>query len=135
MSHTDDAPIKNLSVVIPVYDSESVLPGLAQRLGTVLQSYAPHYELILVNDGNVDNGWEVICRLAKEHGWGHGIDLMCYYGQHNALPCGIQIADGDVVVPIDDDLQHPPKVIPDLLATLGEGRYKCGAVRPCQSFF
>jgi glycosyltransferase involved in cell wall biosynthesis len=121
MSHTDDAPIKSVSVVIPVYNSESALPSLVQRLATVLQSCTSGYELILVNDGSSDRSWEMICRLTKEHGWIHGINLMRNYGQHNALLCGIRAAHYDVIVTMDDDLQHKPELIPDLLAHLSNG--------------
>jgi glycosyltransferase involved in cell wall biosynthesis len=110
-----------LSVVIPVFNGGSALRELAHRLNTVLQICASEYELILVNDGSSDKSWEVICRLAEEHDWIHGINLMRNYGQHNALLCGIRAAQGEVVVTMDDDLQHPPEVIPDLLAALAEG--------------
>ncbi len=110
-----------LSVVIPVLNGESALGDLVQRLHSVLQVCSLDYELILVNDGSWDKSWDVVCRLVRQHGWIHGINLMRNYGQHNALLCGIRAATGEVVITMDDDLQHPPEVIPDLLATLAEG--------------
>jgi undecaprenyl-phosphate 4-deoxy-4-formamido-L-arabinose transferase len=91
------------------------------RLEPVLRRHTSSHELILVNDGSQDSSWEVVTRLAERHGWVKGIDLMRNYGQHNALLCGIREARHDVVVTIDDDLQHPPEEIPRLLAVLGEG--------------
>lgn len=110
-----------LSVVVPVYGSAEILPELIQRLESVLNRIASSYELILVNDGSPDQSWDVICQLAKRHSWIHPIDLMRNYGQHNALLCGIRDARHDVVVTLDDDLQHPPEEIPKLLAVLAQG--------------
>lgn len=110
-----------LSVVVPVYNSERSLPDLARRLQPVLQACAVEYELILVNDGSHDHSWEVIVRLVQEYPWIHGINLMRNYGQHNALLCGINAAKYEVVVTMDDDLQHPPEEIPKLLEKLTEG--------------
>lgn len=110
-----------LSVVVPVYNSERSLPDLALRLQPVLQSQAIEYELILVNDGSHDQSWEVICRLAQDYPWVHGVNLMRNYGQHNALLCGIRDAKYEVIVTMDDDLQNPPEEIPRLLDKLAEG--------------
>ena len=110
-----------ISVVVPVYNSERSLPTLVQRLRAVLDGNRDGYELILVNDGSRDRSWEAISRLAADHPSVRGIDLMRNYGQHNALLCGIRAAVHDVVVTLDDDLQHPPEEIPRLLAKLAEG--------------
>lgn len=110
-----------LSVVIPVYNSEAILPELAKRLAAALPSLAPAYEVVLVNDGSRDGSWAAIERLSAEHAWIRGINLMRNYGQHNALLCGIRAARHEVVVTMDDDLQHPPEEVGKLLAKLGEG--------------
>lgn len=110
-----------LSVVIPVYNSEMILAELIQRLHGALEVCTFSYELILVNDGSSDKSWDIICQLGREHAWIRGINLMRNYGQHNALLCGIRIAKGEVIITMDDDLQHPPEEIPKLLAELGEG--------------
>ncbi len=108
----------SLSVVIPVYNSADILPGLVARLEPVLRAVATRYELILVNDGSRDRSWDVVTRCAREHAWIRGLDLMRNYGQHNALLCGIREAQGELTLTIDDDLQHPPEEIPRLLAAL-----------------
>lgn len=112
---------RSLSVVIPVYNSENMLPTLIQRLQPVLAAHASRAEVILVNDGSRDQSWDVICQLVQEHNWVRGINLMRNYGQHNALLCGIRAAKYEVIVTIDDDLQHPPEEIPNLLEKLAEG--------------
>jgi len=108
-------------VVIPVYNSEAILPTLLERLTKVLNTQSEEHEIILVNDGSFDRSWQVICTLASEYKEVHGINLMRNYGQHNALLCGIRSAKNPILVTMDDDLQHPPEEIPKLMAKLEEG--------------
>jgi glycosyltransferase involved in cell wall biosynthesis len=111
---------RELSIVIPVYNSAEILPELIDRLEAVLAGVAP-FEVILVNDGSADASWPVVERLAAGHPRVRGVDLMRNYGQHNALLCGIRLASGERIVTMDDDLQHPPEEIPKLLAALAPG--------------
>lgn len=111
----------NISVVIPVYNSSTILTELVARLGPVLESAAGEYELILVNDGSRDGSWEVICDLVSSYRWVRGVNLMRNYGQHNALLCGIRLVRNETIVTMDDDLQHLPEEIPKLLKKLDEG--------------
>lgn len=108
------------SIIIPVYNSEQILPELVERIRAVFES-AGEFELIFVNDCSRDGSWTVVERLAQENSWIRGIDMMRNYGQHNALLCGIREARYDVVVTMDDDLQHPPEEIGRLLDRLREG--------------
>jgi glycosyltransferase involved in cell wall biosynthesis len=109
---------RSVSVVIPVYNSEEMLPELLRRLSDVLPNVATEFEVLLVNDGSTDGSWNTIARSAQEYGWVRGVDLMRNYGQHNALLCGIREAKHDVIVTLDDDLQNPPEEIPILLDRL-----------------
>ncbi len=111
----------NVSVVVPVFNGDKSLRELVSRLSPVLHALCENYEVILVNDGSEDGSWETITQLAAEHTWVHGIDLMRNYGQHNAVLCGIRAAEHEVVVTLDDDLQHPPEEIPKLVQKLAEG--------------
>jgi glycosyltransferase involved in cell wall biosynthesis len=106
---------------VPVYRSEAILPDLVQRLSQELPSLAGGYELVLVNDCSPDRSWDVISDLAGQYSWIRAINLMRNYGQHNALLCGIRAARYDVIVTMDDDLQHPPEEIPKLLEALAGG--------------
>jgi glycosyltransferase involved in cell wall biosynthesis len=110
-----------LSIVIPVYNSAESLPHLAARIEPALKALRRPFEAILINDGSSDGSWEAVQRLAGEHRWITGINLMRNYGQHNALLCGIRAARFDTVVTMDDDLQNPPEEIGKLLAKLDEG--------------
>jgi glycosyltransferase involved in cell wall biosynthesis len=110
-----------ISVVVPVYNSAPSLLLLVDRLKPVLTANGQPHELILVNDGSRDNSWEVIDRLTRQQSWVRGISLMRNYGQHNALLCGIRHARYDLLLTLDDDLQHPPEEAPRLLAKFREG--------------
>ena len=79
------------------------------------------YEVILVEDDGGDNSWAVIERLSSQSSFVRGIKLMRNYGQHNALLCGIRNARYELIVTMDDDLQHPTSHIKDLLDKLAEG--------------
>lgn len=110
-----------LSVVIPVFNSEKILPELCDRLSRVLPNVAGQYEVILVNDSSRDRSWQVISNLMTQFKWLRGMDLMRNYGQHGALLCGIREAVYEITVTMDDDLEHPPEEIPKLLEKLEEG--------------
>lgn len=111
----------SISVVIPVYNSAATLEPLVERLQRVLGDRGAAWEILFVNDGSRDDSWNVVCRLAERYPHVTGINLMRNYGQHNAVLCGIRAAKHDVIVTMDDDLQHPPEEIPKLLAKLDDG--------------
>jgi glycosyltransferase involved in cell wall biosynthesis len=105
-------------VVVPAYNSELSLAELVRRLEPVLEGVATGYELIVVDDSSRDGTWRVTQELAREHPWVRGVHLMRNYGQHNAVLCGIRQARYELILTMDDDLQHPPEEIPKLLEQL-----------------
>lgn len=107
-----------VSVVVPCYRSARTLPTLIGRLATVLSTAAVGYEVVLVVDGSPDDTWEVAAGLARDHPGVRAIRLARNYGQHNATIAGVRAATHEVIVTMDDDLQHPPEEIPRLLAAL-----------------
>ena len=111
----------NLSIVIPVYNSQDILPVLVKEICRTLDQINGEHEIILVNDGSQDNSWEIIESLAIEYPIIRAFNLMRNYGQHNALLCGIRHARNEITVTLDDDFQHPPSEIPKLLSKLNEG--------------
>lgn len=111
-----------VSIVIPVYGSEKVLPELVMRVAaTLVPLYGEQYEIIFVCDNSPDKSWQVIQQLASQHPQVCGILLRMNAGQHNALMAGFARARGEVIVTMDDDLQHAPSDIPALLAELAKG--------------
>lgn len=116
-----DGIAEGVSVVVPVYNNEATVPELVARLAAVLGEVSEDFEVVMVNDGSRDRSWDAIEQLAHRCNWIRGINLMRNYGQHNALLCGIRVARYDVIVTMDDDLQHPPEEIQKLLGKLTEG--------------
>jgi glycosyltransferase involved in cell wall biosynthesis len=113
---------RNLSIIVPAYNSEGTLSALVAEVHSVLDPLGMPYEIILVNDGSRDQSWQVIEKLvAKNAGRVRGIKLMRNYGQHNALLCGIRAAKNEICVTMDDDLQHPASAIPQILEELDKG--------------
>ena len=113
--------LSSLSIVIPVYRSAGGLNLLIQELEQAVPALAEQYEIILVDDGSPDQSWAVIQSLTQTHPHVRGFTLMRNYGQHNALLCGIRQAQYEIIVTMDDDLQHPPSEIHKLLDKLNEG--------------
>lgn len=111
----------SLSIVVPVYRGQESLPELVAALAVTLPTLTDRFEVILVDDGSPDSSWRVIEQLARDHAFVRGITLMRNYGQHNALLCGIRAAQYEIVVTMDDDLEHSPDLIALLLARLDEG--------------
>ncbi len=110
-----------VSVVIPVYNSDTLLPTLVGRLEPVLRQYFEAFELVLVDDDSRTATWPVIEELARSRDWIRGTRLLRNYGQHNALLYGIRQARHGLVITLDDDLQHPPEEIPKLLDEIEAG--------------
>jgi glycosyltransferase involved in cell wall biosynthesis len=106
-----------VSVVIPTYRSAKTLPVLVQRLRAASWCTSD-CEIIVVDDGNVDETWYVIKNLAASDSRVRGFRLGRNAGQHAALLAGIRQATNSIVVTLDDDLQNPPEEIPKLLAAL-----------------
>jgi undecaprenyl-phosphate 4-deoxy-4-formamido-L-arabinose transferase len=114
-------PRMNLSIVVPVYKGETFIEPLVAQLSKTLSTFSNNYEIILVNDGSPDHSWPLIQQLTRTHECVRGISMMRNYGQHNATLCGVRAARYEVVITMDQDLQHPPGEIPLLLAKLEEG--------------
>lgn len=110
---------EDVSVVVPVYNSESTLAELVGRLERSLGERLR--EVVLVDDGSRDSSWQRIAELAATYDRVRGIHLMRNFGQHNATLTGIRAVSGEYVVTIDDDLQCPPEEVPRLLDALGAG--------------
>lgn len=110
---------KGISIVIPAYRSAASVPLVVERLQEVLPAITDHYEIIFVEDGSPDTEtWPVLRALTEQYPQVRALHLMRNFGQHNALLCGIIHARYDVCVTMDDDLQHPPEQLPQLLAAL-----------------
>src|SRR5690348_679939 len=118
---TDSTPTVFLSVVIPVYRAERILPELYRRLRPVLDGFQRPYEIVLVDDRSPDNSWALIQELASGQPHLVAIRLSRNFGQHYALTAGLDVARGEWTVIMDCDLQDPPEEIPRLLEFATQG--------------
>ena len=110
-----------LSIVVPVYNSEKILPQLVGQLCDVLAGVTEAYEIILVDDGSQDKSWESICKTCSKFLEVRGVRLSRNFGQHYAISAGLSSARGDWVIVMDCDLQDRPEEIPRLLEKVAEG--------------
>jgi glycosyltransferase involved in cell wall biosynthesis len=95
------------------------LRDLYAQLSIAMPQIAPAFEIIFVEDCGGDESWSIITELAAADQRVRGIRMSRNYGQHNALLCGIRAARYDVIVTMDDDLQHPVSEVSPLVAALG----------------
>lgn len=105
-----------ISVVIPCYNSSRSLPELIERINHLQSQY--ELEVVCVNDCSKDNTIEVLEKLSQKYNFLRVIDLVYNIGQFKALMCAMEHSTGDVIVTIDDDLQHRPEDIPLLVEHL-----------------
>jgi dolichol-phosphate mannosyltransferase len=118
---TSEVTKHKLSVIVPVYNEQENIPILYDRLNATLRDLGNEYEIVLVNDGSRDGSLAALRRLAAEHPEVKVLDLKRNSGQTAALMCGIDHSTGDIIIPIDADLQNDPADIPRLLEKLDEG--------------
>jgi undecaprenyl-phosphate 4-deoxy-4-formamido-L-arabinose transferase len=124
------AAIPDLSVVIPVYNEEAVLPALFARLYPALDALGMAYEVIFVNDGSLDRSAAFLREQFQKRPEVTRVILFAgNFGQHMAIMAGFEHVRGSRVVTLDADLQNPPEEIGKLLAKMDEGHDYVGSIR------
>jgi len=119
-----------LSVVIPVYNEEAVLPTLFSRLYPALDALAIAYEVVFVNDGSKDRSVALLREQFQRRPHHTRVVLFhANFGQHSAVMAGLAYARGDYVVTLDADLQNPPEEIGKLVLKLDQGYDYVGTIR------
>jgi len=111
----------SVSVIIPVYNEEKNIPLLVKRLFAVLDRLGRSFEIIAVNDGSTDRSIDALRKAAVARAEFKVVNLARNYGQTAAMMAALDFASGEIIVPIDADLQNDPADIPTLLAKLDEG--------------
>jgi glycosyltransferase involved in cell wall biosynthesis len=109
------------SIVVPVYQANACLRPLHERLTRVLDTLPGGFEIILVEDGGLDDSWTTIENICLGDPRVKGIKLSRNFGQHSAITAGLDRAAGDLIVIMDCDLQDLPEAIPSLYAKAVEG--------------
>ncbi len=110
-----------ISVAAPCYNEAKGLPEFVKRTDGVLKQLKTSYELILVNDGSVDESFNVGVELTKTYPHLKVVSLSRNFGHQVAVTAGMDIAVGDAVILIDADLQDPPELISEMVAKWREG--------------
>lgn len=120
MKNAQQSGAELVSVVIPIFNEEAVIPELYRRLTSVLEQLG-RYEVIFVNDGSTDQSLALLRRLCADDDRLRIIDFSRNFGHQLALTAGLHHTKGNAVIIMDGDLQDPPEVIPKLLARWNEG--------------
>lgn len=118
-----------ISITIPVYNEEETLPKLRERLLEALPKLAQPWEVILVNDGSTDRTAALLDEIAAENPQFKVVHFRRNFGQTAAMQAGFDFASGEIIVPMDADLQNDPDDIPLLLASLEGGLDVCSGWR------
>ena len=118
-----------LSVVAPMYNEEDNIAAFFAALMPVLEGLGLSYEVICVDDGSTDSTLEKLMAVRAEEGRIKVVSLSRNFGKDMALSAGLDHAGGDAVVPIDTDLQDPPELIAEMIATWRQGYDVVYAVR------
>jgi glycosyltransferase involved in cell wall biosynthesis len=118
-----------VSVVVPVHNEVEVLPRFHERLLGVLEGLDAEFEVIFVEDSSTDGTWPLLREVCDRDTRIRALRLSRSFGHQGALTAGMWAAEGDVVITMDGDLQHPPETIPALLAKVAEGNDVVYAVR------
>jgi glycosyltransferase involved in cell wall biosynthesis len=111
-----------LSIIIPIYNEQESLPELLQRIAKTVALMGPDFEVLVIDDGSTDGGYEVLLSLMTTHPNLQVIRLRKNFGKSTALHIGFTKAQGEYIVTMDGDLQDRPEEIPNLLATLQQNK-------------
>lgn len=109
-----------LSVILPAYNEEQMIPLTVSTLGRVLGDTVP-YELLFVDDGSKDHTWDILCQQAEQDPHVVGLHFSRNFGKEAAMFAGLERAKGDCCVVMDCDLQHPPEKILEMYRLWEQG--------------
>jgi undecaprenyl-phosphate 4-deoxy-4-formamido-L-arabinose transferase len=118
-----------LSIVIPVYNEESNLDPLMERLYPVAVGTGRPFEIIFTNDGSRDRSLEILRQMVQRYPGVKVVEFNGNFGQHMAILAAFEMTRGQIVVTLDADLQNPPEEIPRLAAEIEKGFDVVGTIR------
>ena len=119
--NTEATTKKTVTIVVPVYNEAENIPHFAAAVDEAMAGLPYDYEILFVDDGSREESREVLRKTAAADLHVRALYLSRNYGHQAALTCGIDNADGDAVVTMDGDMQHPPALLPKLLALWEQG--------------
>lgn len=112
---------KKLSLVIPVFNEQEVMPESFRRTREAMEALGFPYEIIYIDDGSSDDTWKILSGLAGENDTVTALRFSRNFGHQLAVTAGMDAADGDAVIIMDADLQDPPEVIADMVKAWEQG--------------
>ena len=114
--------MKKISILVPMYNEQEVLPALFDRLSALMDANMDYdWEVVMVNDGSSDNTASMALAMHERDARFHCVDLSRNYGKETAMLAGFDTVSGDCTVIMDADLQHPPEVIPKMVEKWEQG--------------
>jgi undecaprenyl-phosphate 4-deoxy-4-formamido-L-arabinose transferase len=118
-----------LSIIIPVYNEESNLVPLMERLYPVVTGTGRPFEIIFTDDGSRDRSLEILRRMVQQYPGVRVVEFNGNFGQHMAILAAFEMSRGQIVITLDADLQNPPEEIPRLAAEIEKGFDVVGTIR------
>jgi len=112
---------ETLSILIPIFNEEENIPSLYDRLLAALKKIGRPYEVIFIDDGSSDGSLEILLDISKKNSNVKIISFSRNFGQTAALSAGIDFSRGEILIPMDGDLQNDPEDILPLLEKIEEG--------------
>lgn len=110
-----------LSVILPAYNEEKMVPKAARTIGQILREAQIAYEIVFVNDGSKDGTWEAVEQAAADDPHIVGVKFSRNFGKESAMLAGLANASGDCCVVMDCDLQHPPEILLEMYRLWKQG--------------
>lgn len=122
--------MKKITVIVPAHNESKNIAPLYKALSTVFDTIkAVDFQLLIIDDGSTDDTFKTVTRLAQQNSRIKGIKLSRNFGHQAALKAGLDNASGDAVIMMDADLQHPPELIPEMIAQWRAGYEMVGTIR------
>lgn len=118
-----------LSIVVPVYNEESNLAPLMERLYPVVKATGRTFEIIFTNDGSRDRSLEILRSMVTRYPGVKVVEFNGNFGQHMAILAAFEMSRGQIIITLDADLQNPPEEIPRLIAEIEKGYDVVGSIR------
>ncbi|MBR5292586.1 MAG: glycosyltransferase family 2 protein [Clostridia bacterium] len=112
---------KKLSLVVPVFNEQEVMPESFRRTRDAMETIGYPYEIIYIDDGSRDGTWDILCQIAAENPQVTALRFSRNFGHQPAVTAGMDAAEGDAVIIMDADLQDPPEVIADMVKAWEQG--------------
>jgi len=118
-----------LSIVVPVYNEESNLPPLMERLYPAAVATGKSFEILFTNDGSRDRSLDILRGMVDRYPGVKVIEFNGNFGQHMAILAAFEMSQGQIIITLDADLQNPPEEIPRLVAEIEKGYDVVGTIR------